>query len=250
MESSTKIIVACHREAFASLADAQFLPVHCGKATSSLALGMQGDDTGDNISAQNGDYSELTAHYWAWKNLKGVSYVGLAHYRRHFLFEEVPAREVSPERCMPLSEYVSHPRALFSPEMLAGCDIILPQRCMYEGRNAYAEYSAKISDHDYKLMRRVVIEEYPELYMLLHSVFEGSEAISYKNMFVTRWEIFDAYSEWLFTFMKKFEARETAKKVSGMRRSYGYVTELLINLFVASRGYAVKYCPITYITDI
>ena len=86
--SETKILVCCHKPA--DIPDnGIFLPVHCGKALSDKDLGMTGDDTGDNISAKNPNYCELTALYWAWKNLKGTEYIGLYHYRRFFSFKFV-----------------------------------------------------------------------------------------------------------------------------------------------------------------
>ena len=47
--------------------------------------GYLADDTGDNISAKNCYYSELTGLYWVWKNVKDPDYVGVCHYRRYLL---------------------------------------------------------------------------------------------------------------------------------------------------------------------
>ena len=50
---------------------------------------MIGDNTGDNISKLNSHYCELTAMYWAWKNmdkLNNPDYIGFMHYRRLFNF--------------------------------------------------------------------------------------------------------------------------------------------------------------------
>ena len=51
-------------------------------------LGYLCDNTGDNISAENCYYSELTGLYWIWKNVHTYKYVGTCHYRRYLLNEQ------------------------------------------------------------------------------------------------------------------------------------------------------------------
>ena len=75
--------------------DEIFFPIHVGAAISNVTLGIQRDDQingsyCDNISSKNKSYCELTALYWAWKNIKKIypdlEYIGLNHYRRYFSF--------------------------------------------------------------------------------------------------------------------------------------------------------------------
>ena len=44
-----------------------YIPLQVGRALHD-DYGYPGDDTGDNISAKNPYYSELTGPYWIWKN--------------------------------------------------------------------------------------------------------------------------------------------------------------------------------------
>ena len=76
-EPRVKILVCCHKPG-KWLSDDVYMPIHCGKAISNVDLGIQGDDTGDNISAKNPYYCELTAIYWAWKNLQDIDYLHFA----------------------------------------------------------------------------------------------------------------------------------------------------------------------------
>ena len=76
-----KILVATHKK-YLMPTDDIYIPIQVG-AEGKEDLGFQKDNEGDNISAKNPFYCELTGMYWAWKNLN-ADYIGLVHYRRHF----------------------------------------------------------------------------------------------------------------------------------------------------------------------
>jgi hypothetical protein len=62
--------------------DPIYLPLHVGAELHPDVLpDMQGNNTGDNISALNASYSELTGLYWLWKNCD-AQYKNLVHYRK------------------------------------------------------------------------------------------------------------------------------------------------------------------------
>ena len=80
-----KILVATHKKYWMPQ-DKAYLPIQLGSAINKT-LGYQRDDVGENISAKQPYYAELTAMYWAWKNFK-ADYIGINHYRRYFSKEK------------------------------------------------------------------------------------------------------------------------------------------------------------------
>ena len=67
--ANIKIIVATHKEFIMPQDKDLYLSLHVG-CEGKKDLGLQGDNTGDNISVLNPYYCELTGLYWAWKNLE------------------------------------------------------------------------------------------------------------------------------------------------------------------------------------
>ena len=88
LKRKISVIIAAHKE-YRMPEDSLYLPLHVGAEGKTdengnpLDLGYLKDNTGDNISAKNPMYCELTGLYWAWKNLNS-DYIGLVHYRRYF----------------------------------------------------------------------------------------------------------------------------------------------------------------------
>ncbi len=87
-----RIVIAAHKKA--ELPEEEcYLPVLAGAA---LRRGEENlppyepDDQGDNISAKNPLYCELTALYYAWKHLDCEA-LGLVHYRRFFAGKKRPS---------------------------------------------------------------------------------------------------------------------------------------------------------------
>ena len=61
----TKIIIAMHKP-YKTPAESVYLPLQVGAEGKDSILGLVCDNTGENISAKNPTYCELTGLYWAW----------------------------------------------------------------------------------------------------------------------------------------------------------------------------------------
>ena len=84
MGENIKILVCAHKDSRLPQHE-YFCPIQVGASLTSARFFPVLDNTGDNISDRNPHFCELTAHYWAWKNLK-CDIIGLNHYRRFFDF--------------------------------------------------------------------------------------------------------------------------------------------------------------------
>ena len=92
-EPKIKIYVSCHKECYIPKMDFLY-PIQVGTALVKEEIpGILHDNTGENISASNKRYCELTAQYWAWKNDYDSDYYGFMHYRRYFSFNSIHLEE-------------------------------------------------------------------------------------------------------------------------------------------------------------
>lgn len=246
--SKMKILVCCHKPGnFKS--DAVYMPIHVGKAVSQFNLGIQGDDTGDNISAENANFCELTALYWAWKNMEPVDYIGLCHYRRYFNFHKrgslfTDSTIVKTSNFERLDLDASQIASLFKRY-----DVIMvkPQVTKY---SLAADYCVGHIGEDLRVLLEIIREKYPEYMNACEDILLRNSQIKSYNMMIMRWDDLDKYCTWLFDIL--FEARKRINidnYNAVQRRIWGYMAERLLNIYVYHHKMRVKTYPIYWIND-
>lgn len=227
-----KIIVAAHKRYWMP-GDSMYLPLHVGRAGKS-DLGYPGDHTGENISAKNDNYCELTGLYWAWKNLD-AEYVGLAHYRRHF--------------CLKTAKGSKKDKVLTQNQLkglLKKTDIILPKPRNYYIETNYSQYKHAHHAADLDTTREILAERYPSYVKHYDSYMKRTVGHRF-NMFVMRRKFFDEYCEWLFDVLFELEKR---LDISGYNKNdarvFGFVSERLLDVWLEANGLTYMEIPVEF----
>lgn len=252
------IFVSCHKNFY--VPENKFLiPVHVGAALSgNNAFDMQPDDAGDNISELNPYYSELTAQYWAWKNVD-CAYYGFFHYRRYLDFLTGNAHTYDN-----LSDAVLQKIGISEEVMrreIEQYDIILPRRCelKYERpewhtlRSQY-QYSDghNISDLDSAI--KIIHELYPSFDRYVKRAMRGAYTY-FLNMYIMKKQYFFEYCGWLFPILERLHAGKDYTFASSYEmRTAGLIAERLLTVFMLYlrdkyKGLKVKELPVALFRD-
>jgi hypothetical protein len=171
-----------------------------------LFEGILTDHTGDNISAQNRQFCELTALYWLWKHPR-EEVLGLAHYRRHFLLPKDWQQRMG----------------------LHKLDAILPTP-LYVAPSVADNYKNRHDPRDWEYMMELIrqqgCEEYEEA-----KAFFGRNLYSPCNMFIMRREVLDDLCQWMFPILFA-AAKKTGEKSDVYQNRYpGFLSERLMSFF-------------------
>lgn len=248
---NVKILVCCHKKDVMATQE-PYMPIHVGKALHpELDLGIQGDDTGDNISEKNGSYCELTGMYWAWKNLKNVDAIGLCHYRRYFDFHN----------------QVKWPHNLkhFQTSAFSNMDLSIPDSAIdfvakrgvilvkpaYYRTNLMADYCCWHISDDFRTLQYVVeTTQTDEIRRAFHVVMHETCSLMHYNMFIMRWDMFDEYCTWIFDVLHKVEEQTDISNYNNVqKRIYGYMAERLFNVWAYAKYTRQKKYPVIMFTD-
>ncbi|KKX51672.1 glycosyltransferase [Sphingobacterium sp. IITKGP-BTPF85] len=245
---NTKILVCTHKESLLPQ-HPNLLPIQVGSAISNKKLLIEQDNTGENISNKNPNYCELTAHYWAWKNLKNVDIIGLNHYRRYFDFDK-KYKFFAPDRSfIATEEFIAKPFLL--PDLntyLQSYDIILPKK----RHHPYTIETMYLIEHikeDWEILKNVIIEKSPDYRDAFNQTMIESNNMANYNMFITSWKYFDLYSNWLFMILEEMEKRILISLYPAQSRIFGYISERLINVFCKRHNLKIMYVPVIMLLD-
>jgi hypothetical protein len=230
------------------------IPIQAGKAVSNLDLKIVADNSGDNISDLNGTFCELTVKYWVWKNAeRSATHWGLCHYRRYFmkkplLYFNAPRLKDFPATQEALDEVLDDKLYDRCCSLLQSHDVIV-QQPMFIHKNKYGLLDLRQhyeKDHiasDWEAVMQAIKKLYPEYEKSAES-FNMSYKMSFFNMMIAPWNIWDGYLEWLFNIL--FEVKRNIKipEDAYQSRVFGFMSERLINLYIQHNQLKPAYLPV------
>ena len=176
------------------------------------------DNEGDNISAKNKNYCELTGIYWMWKNIK-ADVVGLCHYRRFFSKASFGVR---------IEEYLDTDTI---EKIMTDYDVIVPVRHYYEKSVIESETIAP-DEADMAELSRAIDTVSPD-YKDVYDEFIHDNKVYFYNMCIMKKELFDSYCEWLFSVLSFIEKDyDISDKDEYRARIYGFISERLLKVWL------------------
>lgn len=191
-------------------------PVQVGATNTDERICEIQDDHGENISAKNGNYSELTGLYWLWKNVLCDStldgdakeaYYGFAQYRRMLILPDEDIYKLGNNKV----------------------DVVLPYPLPYEP-DINMHHDRYLKEADWNAMLTALRELQPE-YANALEVFLHQKYLYNYNVILARREILCDYCEWLFPILERIEELSTPKGGERADRYIGYMGETLETLY-------------------
>ena len=185
-------------------------PIQVGRTNADRTIADIVDNTGDNISDRNGNYSEMTGLYWIWKNKleEGVDdnqYYGFGQYRRML--------EFSADDLLRLLDN--------------DVDAVLPYPMPYEP-NIHAHHERYIKPSDWDALTTALNEIAPEYSGCFDKVLSQQYLYNY-NVILAKKPVLRDYCSWLFPIL--FRIEELTNASSRSDRYIGYMAETLETLY-------------------
>lgn len=194
------------------------IPIQVGAALCSERMADTLDYSGDNISDKNGNYSELTALYWIWKNqlMKGsltenTEYYGICHYRRIL--------ELTDDDVLRLIDN--------------DIDVVLPFPMPYEP-NIEEHHKRYVNERDWNILMTVLKELHPESLQEIYKILSQQYLYNY-NIMIAKKRVLNDYCKWLFPILERVEELSIPKGKNRNDRYIGYMGETLATIYFTGK---------------
>ena len=243
--SSIKIFVSCHKQSYVPKHQLLY-PIQTGTSVASQIIsGMLHDDEGENISAKNARYCELTAQYWAWKN-EDIDYYGFFHNRRYLSFSEkmyetdilghITLSCPDDDALNLLEMFPSHIQ-----EVVESCDILTTfpiDMSLWENGNSDMTVREQYSTgelhqpEDLEKAVEILLAKYPEYCEDVTNYLEGNKAW-FCNLYIMKRDLFFEYCDWLYSILDEFDQMLNFENFSEYQmRTTGFIAERLYGIFM------------------
>lgn len=225
MKNNKVIILVASHKPDKVYQDNVYIPIHVGRSISKYKEEMAwmiGDDTGDNISKKNPNYCELTAQYWAWKNLNDIEYIGLCHYRRYFM-KQFTSENIDKE--------------------IEGYDIILSNK-YYLNQNILSFLSDSLIPEDVDLFFLYMSQFCKNDFKIFKQFYMNQNWYNPANMFVCKKQLFNEFCEWQFKILNDLFQIIPISPYTREKRLMGYLAETLLPFYAKLRGWRIKEVPL------
>ena len=257
------------------------LPIQLGFSETGVDMGIQKDNTGDNRSERHPIYSEYSGIYWMWKNVS-AEYKGIYQHRRSLSRQEnTPPIQWDFVKILiktRLKNLVRNSRSLWNPIVKfdnhqlyveevcrsidyitrafdKGFDIIVPAPYHFVGFTVYEHFDEVVNRELMSILKRVLENNYTQYYALFKDSLYDTK-MYYANISIMRTDLFDEYCKFVFGIFDELERILINEgyyinlyKERSMYRIFGYIGELLTNVFVRKKkkeGYKIKELWLLY----
>ena len=231
-----KVYIVTHKDAKLDTLPEGYEIIHAGYAIAKEKFGRLVDNAGENISRLNLYVNEITALYWIWKHTR-QDFIGFVHYRRFFTTDGKNILSTDAARKI-LREY---------DIIVNGCEF---------GYIALHDWKIMLStrplaEHVINTLRKYIALRQPDYLSAYDRVTESFGVFCYE-IFMTRRKIFEAYCEWLFSFI--IDATEEILSTTDLAdsddprtyRAISFTAEHLMTVWLIKNRLKIKTLPIIF----
>lgn len=238
MDKTVEIYVLTHKKIVEPYDSTLYKPILNGSINADQDFGYIRDDSGDNISALNDYYGELSGEYWAWKH-SDADIIGFCHYRRWYAknlnWKKITKNDIIND----LNEY----------------DIILPHELNFNQTLYDIQKETDITKpnydatyEDYRKVEKVLEKYFPDYAKCYRQVMYGKKMWAY-TIFISNREVADMYFKWLFEVCDKLSEEINIKKYDRNSRDpriFAFIAERLLTVYVLKNHLKVKQYETLY----